>query len=306
MSDTRIPLHTRILYAPLGILLRFIGFLPLSISSPLGKFAGWTARHIIRYRLPLVRANLKIAFPQLSDNQREKIVSGFYYRLGQYGVETLHTPYMSHPEMRARMQFTDTGIIDSLFRQGRDIIIYSSHFGNWEWIPSVGLWCSYTDAKYGFLYRPLKNIWFDRFFLRLRSSSGAEAVKMRSAIRTLAGWRRDSTRFICGFLSDQKPSHHSSTVTTDFFGQETPFLAGTEELARKINAAVCYFDVNILAPGKYRSQIRLISDDPQSLPFGEITRRYASLLEATIRHTPEAYLWSHNRWRLSKKALRRK
>ena len=56
--------------------------------------------------------------------------------------------------------------------------------------------------------------------------------------------------------------------------------------------------------GRYRSTIRLITDTPRSLEPGEITRRYAAALERQIRRCPEAYLWSHNRWRLKKSELK--
>lgn len=303
MTESRMKISDRILYFPLGLLLGFIGMLPLPVSSLIGRGVSWVARYVVRYRLRLVRANVGICFPELPEKDRNRITDRFYHRLGQYMAETLHTPWMNRKEMMKRMAFSGTEIIDSLFAEGKDIVIYTAHFGNWEWIPSVGLWCKERNAEYSFVYRPLKNQWFDAFFLRLRSGM-ATAVKMRSTLRSLVKWRSSGIHFICGFLSDQKPSHSSSTVDVEFFGRKIPFLVGTEEIARKMKTAVCYFDTELEGNGYYRSEIKLITDDAGSMPEGEITRRYVEMLENTIRRAPEAYLWSHNRWRLNKKTLR--
>lgn len=300
MTDSKLPFSVRLKHAPLAALLAFLGMLPLPVLYALAGIVTLAARYVARYRLRLVRTNIATAFPDATERRHRKIVNGFYRRLGEYVAETIHTPYMSAREMKRRMRFEDTEIIDRLFDEGKDIVIYTSHFGNWEWLASVGRWCSRRDATYAFIYRPLKNRWFDRYFLRLRSRLG-EAVKMHSAFRTLLTWRKSGTPFICGFLSDQKPSHHSSTLDVDFFGHPTPFMTGAEEIARKMDAAVCYFDNEILSRGHYKARIRLIAPSAAAEAAGEITRRYTQLLQQTISRSPEAYLWSHNRWRMNRK-----
>ena len=41
----------------------------------------------------------------------------------------------------------------------------------------------------------------------------------------------------------------------------------------------------------------LITEDPRSLPEGELLRQYVKHIEANIRLQPENYLWSHRRWK---------
>ena len=68
-------------------------------------------------------------------------------------------------------------------------------------------------------------------------------------------------------------------------------------MARRLDAAVVYFDISKLRRGYYHVDVRLITEHPRELPEHALTDRYASLLTATIRRNPSIWLWSHNRWK---------
>ncbi len=303
MSKTRIPLLMRILFAPLGWLLSLLGLLPFRVLFLLSDLLAFVARDLVRYRRPLVRANLRIAFPEMSAEEHRRVERKFYNHLTDYFVETLKFRSMSAASLRRHMVFENTQLIDETLASGRDIVIYTSHFGNWEWITSMGLWCRESEhARFSHVYRPLRQPWFNRWFLTLRTRYNV-SIPMKQVLRQLLTWRRDGTRFITGFLSDQKPSHAGKVFTVPFMGVDTPFIGGTEELAAKLDATVMLFDTRVLGRGRYKSTIRLLTDSPRALMPGELTRLYAANLSEQIRSCPPAYLWSHNRWRLDKKNL---
>ncbi len=298
IRSRRIPLWMKITFAPLGLALYLLSLLPLRMLYPLADLLGFVAHSLVGYRRRLVSRNIADSLPELDEARRRRVMKRFYRRLGDYFVETLKMRSMSRKEIRRRMTFDGADLVDSYLAQGRNIVIYTSHFGNWEWITSFSLWCrSYPEAEFAHVYRPLKQPWFDRWWLRLRGRFNS-SIPMKHVLRQLITWRREGRNWITGFLSDQKPSHAGTTIDVEFLGRQTPFIYGTEELARKLNAVVMLFDTEVKSRGRYHSTIRLITDDPASLPEGEITRRYAGNLTRQIRRCPEAYLWSHNRWRL--------
>lgn len=293
----------RVLFYPFGLFLRGLSLLPLPILYLPADLLAFLAYRVVRYRRGVVRANLRDCFPRMSEKERLRIERRFYRHLADYFVETVKFRSMSSKTLRKRMEFADTHLIDDAIEKGRDIVIYTSHFGNWEWITSMGLWCHTADiAKFSHVYRPLRQPWFDRWFVRLRSRFNV-SIPMREVFRRLLTWRRDGQPWVTGFLSDQKPSHTGKTFTVQFLGRPTPFIGGTEELAAKLNAVVMYFDTEVVSRGHYRSTIRLITDSPRKMSEGEITRLYAEALERQIQRCPPAYLWSHNRWRLKKSQL---
>lgn len=290
----------RIAFAPLCALLSLLGLLPWWMLWGVSDALAFLARDVVRYRRRLVERNLERAFPELSPGERQRIVRRFYRHLTDYFVETVKFRSMSAEALKRHMTFENTELIDKTLASGRDIVIYTSHFGNWEWITTMGLWCREAEsAKFSHVYRPLRQPWFNRWFLRLRSRFNV-SIPMKQVLRQLLTWRRDGVRFITGFLSDQKPSHAGKVFTVPFMGVDTPFIGGTEELAAKLDAVVMLFDTRVTGRGRYHSTIRLLTEHPRTLLPGELTRLYAANLTDQIRSCPPAYLWSHNRWRLPK------
>ena len=68
-----------------------------------------------------------------------------------------------------------------------------------------------------------------------------------------------------------------------------------------MNAAVVYFDVQKVKRGYYQLFPILISENPKEEPEFEITRKYFATLEKSIKERPEFYLWSHKRWKYTRK-----
>ena len=68
-------------------------------------------------------------------------------------------------------------------------------------------------------------------------------------------------------------------------------------MARRLDAAVVYWDMRKTSRGRYHIDMKLITDAPNQLPQGAITDRYVSLLSQTIRRDPAIWLWSHKRWK---------
>jgi len=291
-----VTISDRILYAPLGMLLWLVAHTPLLLLYPLADIMGRLACNVVRYRRRLVRRNIAQAFPDMERKDLDRTIKKFYRHLADYFVETIKLKGMSDTEMRRRFTFSGTEEIDRLFDEGRDIVLYTSHFGNWEWVTSLGLWTRHQEAVYSHVYLPQQNRWFNDYFHRLRSRYNVSIPNPR-VLRQFIEWRREGKRFITGFLSDQRPGWKASTVEVDFLGRPTHFIQGTEELARKFKTAVVWIDTRVQKRGYYHSEVKVICTDASQTPPEWLTREYARLLSTTIRRTPWAYLWSHNRWR---------
>lgn len=291
-----VPFAIKIAMAPLGLLLKLLSFIPLPILYLFSDLLAFIARDIIRYRKPLVERNLRDCFPEAGEAQIRAWARQFYRHLTDYFIETVKFPGMSDRTLMKRMEFRNVEDVDRLLSSGRDIVVYTSHFANWEWTTSLSLWSGMKDkAIFAHVYKPLSNKWFDRWFKRVRSRLN-RSVPMDIVFRQLLQWHREEKPWITGFLSDQRPTGGMRRMSVDFFGISTPFISGTEDITRKLNSAVYYFDTRVSGRGRYVCTLRKITDSPREMPEGEITRRYAALLEEQIRSYPPAYLWSHNRW----------
>lgn len=53
--------------------------------------------------------------------------------------------------------------------------------------------------------------------------------------------------------------------------------------------------------GEYLCRYVKITDDATALPTFELTKIYYQMLEQTIKSDPRLWLWSHNRWKRTRK-----
>lgn len=143
----------------------------------------------------------------------------------------------------------------------------------------------------------MKSKVFDNLFLRLRSRFGSISIEKRHVARRLLHMRREGIVSVTGFMSDQRVSHLDSSINVDFLGRETPMILGTEQLAAKFRMPAVYWDIRRTGRGHYAITARLLAENPEELPEGELTRRYARALTDTIRRDPSNWLWSHKRWK---------
>ena len=84
-----------------------------------------------------------------------------------------------------------------------------------------------------------------------------------------------------------------------FMNRETAFLIGADRIAKKSNQVVVFPAFKKPKRGYYELEFTVIEEAPANSKHFEIVDRYAGLLEKTISESPELYLWSHNRWKLT-------
>lgn len=286
------------LYALLRMVLYLLALLPLQVLYIISDVLYLIIYYVIRYRRRVVQDNLQKAYPDMSQKERSEIEHKFYKHFADYIVETIKLLHISDQEMRRRMEFVDADVVDRYTTQGRSVILLLGHYGNWEWIPSLTLWCAQPQGiQLGQIYRPLKNKWFDEFFIGLRSRFGTQCIAKNNTLRNLLQCRRDGRVSLTGFIADQTPSPQNIHHWIDFLGCTTPVLTGFETIAKKLDMAVVYIDVEVVKRGYYRATFRLLEDNPTSCPDFDITDRYTIAMEQTINRAPYAWLWTHKRWK---------
>ena len=175
-------------YRPLDWILKATAYLPLRVLYVLADITFVLMYYIIRYRRKVVDKNIIDSFPEKSRQEQQQTIRRFYRHFADYFFETLKLHHISDDEMRRRMTFDNIELIDSLLSQGRSVVAYFSHCGNWEWATSITLWTNHQPEKecvFGQVYRPLKNDWFDQYFLHLRSRFNSRSFPKSSVLRDL-------------------------------------------------------------------------------------------------------------------------
>lgn len=287
----------RVVYIIAKCLLYPVALLPWKVLYLLSDVLAIILYYAIRYRRNVVLDNLSKCFPDKTPRDRIKICKRFYRNFADCFVETVKLLHVSDEEIKRRMEFANLGIVDSLLASGKDIAVYFSHCGNWEWAPSVTLHIKSHGVDFCQVYRPLANKPVNKLMLDVRSRFGSLSFPKKTVLRDLIKIRRTGLQSVTGFMSDQKPSHGDPTVKTLFLNRPTAFISGTETLIRKLGMASIYWDIERKSRGHYLITCRLLDDGSNKSGFGEITLEYSRMLEHTILRDPAVWLWTHKRWK---------
>ena len=250
---------------------------------------------MIGYRKTVVRSNLATSFPEKSEAELRKIERDFYHFFGDYIAESVKLMTISRQNLKKRLVFKGTDVVDEVIESGQSCAVYMGHYCNWEYVTSLPLWVT-PKAHCGQIYHPIENKDFDRLFLRLRQRQGSLSIPMQDTLRRLLEYRKKKQETIIGFISDQKPHWVNIHHWVDFLHHDTPVLTGTERIVRKLNYAAFYLDMHRVRRGYYEAEFKLITRQPQEMGDYELTDAYFAMLEASIHRAPAFWLWSHNRW----------
>lgn len=283
------------------LLIGIFSLLPLSVLYVLADYLIYPlVRYVVRYRLKLVRKNIRLSFPEKNEAEQNAIVNAFYHHFADLLVEIIYGYRVSDEEMRERVYFENMELLEELARKNHGVIAYLGHMCNWEWIADVGKqFMDKSIVEYN-VYRKQKNAKVDHAMLLLRSKRGGECVEKNVLLRKLVQLRHVDHPYVVGLIADQKPSPRNAHVWTTFLNQDTAFLDGGEVLARKFGLGVVYANITSPKRGYYHVHFELITDNPTSLPENTITLTYARMIENNICQQPERWLWTHNRWKWSR------
>ena len=146
-----------------------------SIPQHLGNFC-WK---VLRLRRQVVEENLQTAFPQLSQQQRDRIAIAMWQHLFLMIIEIAHAPRKVH-RTNWRDHSSGPGMNELLrtMLDERPTVLICGHLGNFE----MG---GYLIAMHGFpthtIARPLDNRFLHEFFKEFRESTGQYMLTKRGS-----------------------------------------------------------------------------------------------------------------------------
>ncbi|MFC2758662.1 lysophospholipid acyltransferase family protein [Hallella multisaccharivorax] len=288
-------------------LLYAISILPFRMLYAISDMIMPLLYYIIRYRRDVVRRNLTSVFPEKSTKEIKSIEKKFYHWFCDYFLEAIKLLSISDEELNRRLRVKNPEVHEQWFVNGRNTAGFLGHYCNWEWLSRVGKDMN-PERRLCLIYDPLHSRVINYVFLRLRTyaPTGVPTPK-KDILRQLVGWRREGRMSLSGYIADQAPKWENIHLWLPFLNHaETPVFTGAERIVRKMNDVIFYVKMTRPRRGYYDVEYIPITDDPASLPEGEVTRRFFRMLEQSVRKAPEYYLWTHNRWKRTKEEFDRR
>jgi len=278
-----------------------ISILPFWVLYRVSDFLYILVFYVLKYRKEMVFRNMKKAFPNKSDAEIMAMRKNFYHFFTDIIVETFKIFTISADQVKKRSRITDLSVIEEIEREGKDYLIVTGHYGNWE-LAGASISLSIKNLLY-VLYKPLSNKYFDRLIYNSRIKFGTKLISVKNSferIKSLIG-----KKSVFAFISDQaaRPERAYWTV---FLNQDAPVFMGAELIAKKYNLPIVYVSIKRVKRGYYEVNFEKLFDNPKQTKKGEITEKYTKRIEQDIIENPEIWLWTHNRWKHKKPEIQNK
>lgn len=271
--------------------------LPMRVMLSISSLFYGLVYYVIGYRKRVVQHNFEKSFPTKSKHQIKQEIKQFYKHFCDLLFETAKTLSIREREIDKRYILKNPELLEEFYDQKKSIILYTAHYGNWEWLAFLPLYTSYTCTAF---YQPLKNKYFDTLVKAIRERFGVQCIPSKNGYKTLMQKHKNGELTINYIISDQSPQASASKHWVKFLNQDTAFLIGSERMAKRMNMAVVYPEFRQPKRGVYEITFKTITEDAGRTEGYSIIDTYARLLEENIELDPSLWLWSHRRWKLNR------
>ncbi len=291
-------LQTSLEYAAAKSVLATLGRLPPQRAFMLGRAMGKVAYALARDLRRTGATNLRLAFPEKSEEERARLLRECFDSLGRELGLFSQLSTRSREELHDLIEVQDFDrLIEAKKAHGEKLIYYTAHLGAWEFT-------SFTVSLFGhpftFLVRRIDNPQIEQLVDRVRTRFGNKTMDKLSAGRSMLRILR-SGQTALGLLPDLN-TLDDEAIFIDFFGvpAATNFLVA--KFALRTNTPIIPF----FAPwseekGKYllivEEPLTFEQTDDEDENVRRLTIEMTQRVENQIRRYPGQWLWIHKRWK---------
>jgi len=271
-------------------LLRLLCLLPHRVALATGRVVGRFAHRIGGSRRAIVRRNIELCFPELTNQQYNDLTFEHFKALGMMIIEMGLGRWASDKHLASITTINGLEHVQAAVEKGQGIILLAAHFTTLE---ISGRILALKIPPFDSVYR--KN--HSEFITELQRTgrerscdSTFEKRDIKKMVRSLRSGRP------VWYAPDQSYSRKGAEVV-DFFGVPSMHTTATSTLARLGNAVVIPFFPRRLQDDRYEMTLLPPFDNfPSDDPVAD-TRRYNAVLEEHIRTCPEQYFWIHRKFK---------
>lgn len=289
-------MRQRLEYAAAWPFIKILGILPRPVARAVGIGLGQLV-YLLHSRLRQVgMRNLALAFPEISDPERVRILRAEFSSLGRQLAEVCHFPDYTLKNLSKVLVFEGYENLENARARGKGVLLFAGHFGGWE-LSSFAI--SMRGHWMHVVMRGMDNQYIQRLILHYRTMHGNKAVDKDDFVRGLLSAMRAGE--VVGMLIDTNMTPPQGIFVT-FFGIPACTASGLARIALKTDAAVVpTFTIWDQALGKYRLRfdpaVELVRTGDLDADIHSNTQSFTSVIEDYVRKYPEQWLWVHRRWK---------
>jgi len=267
-----------------------LGVLPLSASTGVtALFWRLIAPKLYRHERGL--NNLKLAMPELTDQEREKILYDVWDNLGRTSAEAFRLNEIADDDTSLTYNFSAPVL--AILKSEQPAIFISLHSGNWE-VPAI------VAERFGKpligIYRIVNNPLIDAAVRKIRTRfyKGGIISRGSNTVRNVVSGIKAG--YSLAVMADLRDAHGDYVP---FFGMPAKSTTFPAMMAYRYKLPIVAIQAIRIGVGRFRvdaEEISLASTGISKVDIPENTKRIQGFLEVWVRASPSSWMWGHRRW----------
>ena len=240
----------------------------------------------------IVFSNLKIAFPDIDENQKKQILKKMWFNYGKIFAEYMFIKnFRNNEKYAAKISIENKDIIEKIKKNNEQVIFISGHFNNFE---LMAMQIEKIGIKLTALYRPLNNPYLNPIMEKIRKKyiCKKQVKKGISGTKDLLLDFKDGSSI--ALMIDQRVSQG---IRSNLFNKEALTTTIPAQFIKKFKTRI----VPVHVERQRDNDFKIKFFEPVNFSIEEsietITFKLNKILEEMIIKSPEQWIWTHNRWK---------
>ena len=209
----------------------------------------------------IIENNIRKAFPDYNSEELNKIKSSMWNNYGRVFAEYLYMKNFRCGNLSKNISIEGEDILLNIRDQNKKVIFISGHFSNFE---LMAMQIDKIGIKIGAIYRPLSNIFLNKFMERIRK------------------------KYIC---------NNQIKKGIGGFNEKAFTTTIPAQLIKKFDMPVVPIFIERYEGIKFKMKVLEPIHFSKQDSIENITNKLNNTLEKMILANPNNWIWSHNRWK---------
>lgn len=271
-------------------LLWLVNLLPFPIKIRIGMGLGRVLYYVLHNRRHIAAVNLRLCFPEMSEQQRDQLVKGAFKNFGAGLIETAMGWWTDDKEIHQRVSHVGREHLDAAIARGKGVVLVGAHFS------CLDLAGKLVNRYYDIhaVYRRQKNELVDYALRRGRSTAVLSLIDNRSTRQIVKTIRAGG---VVWFAPDHDMGARVS-VFAPFFSHDAATVTATAKFVKMTGAPVV-FCANHRTPDNkgYIVRMKPIEADFENSDDVSIATLVNKTIADHIMIDPAQYYWFHRKFK---------
>ena len=240
----------------------------------------------------IVFSNLKIAFPDIDENQKKQFLKKMWFNYGKIFAEYMFIKdFRQNEKYAAKISIENKDIIEKIKKDNEQVIFISGHFNNFE---LMAMQIEKLGIKLTALYRPLNNPYLNPIMEKIRKKyiCKKQVKKGISGTKDLLLDFKDGSSI--ALMIDQRVSQG---IRSNLFNKEALTTTIPAQFIKKFKIRIVPVHVERQRDNDFKIKFFEPVNFSNEESIETITFKLNKILEEMIIKSPEQWIWTHNRWK---------